>query len=206
MLRADANRRQRARARLRRWGVVCGGNRSPYRDWTLEYFGGSGSNGCLGRLGAGGQGDPLERRRVDARPRGNRSGAPGRSGVQGPNDVWAVSSPSQIFHTRGILNGSAQWSSATAIWDAWDLQRDTGIVRAVWGASPTDVWVGGSAGSSDLALHRSSMLGEVASPILGLTWAPVLTGTTGFTTLLRKSDMGERARRYLDGRVKAIWR
>jgi len=62
----------------------------------------------------------------------------------GPSDVWAVSSPNAIFHTTGAANGALDWSRAT---DIADPVVDTGsrgkLVRAVWGTSPSDVWVGG---------------------------------------------------------------
>jgi hypothetical protein len=64
----------------------------------------------------------------------------------GPNDVWAVSTPGAVYHTTGFVDGTAQWSRATDIADAGTDALSSGkVARAVWGTSPSDVWIGGDA-------------------------------------------------------------
>ncbi len=90
----------------------------------------------------------------------------------GPSDVWAVSSPNAIFHTTGFANGAAEWSRAADIADpAVDLNSRGKLVRAVWGTSPSDVWVGGD----NFTLRGSTAQwggwhGSIADG--GAAWAP----------------------------------
>ena len=68
----------------------------------------------------------------------------------GPSDVWTASSPNVVFHSTGFTGGAATWTAESSIPHILRSGPFGGgnqgpILKAIWGSSPTDIWLGGQA-------------------------------------------------------------
>ncbi len=59
------------------------------------------------------------------------------------NDIWIVSTPTLLIHGTGFENGTATWEEHVPVETAAWQTVNGKLMRAVWGTSANDVWIGG---------------------------------------------------------------